>query len=50
MEDEIVMKGEYKDVADISCNFPIATTIKDGKTSFKLSLAPAEGIMIRIQK
>jgi hypothetical protein len=50
LDDEIVLEGEYKTIADISCNFPILPEIRDGKTSFKLSLAPAEGVMIRIQK
>jgi hypothetical protein len=50
LDDEIVLEGEYKTIADISNNFPILPEIKDGKTSFKLSLAPAEGVMIRIQK
>jgi hypothetical protein len=49
-EDEIVLKGEYKDMADISCNFPIIPSSKDGLTRFKVKLGPAEGIMIRIQK
>jgi len=50
LEDEIVLEGEYKEVADISCNFPIVPSIKNGYTRFKVKLGPAEGIMIRIKK
>jgi len=50
LEDEIVLDGEFKTIADISNNFPILPEIRDGKTSFKISLAPAEGIIIRIEK
>jgi hypothetical protein len=49
LEDEIAVKGEYKDVTDISCNFPMVATIKDGYTRFKVKLSPAEGIMVRIR-
>jgi len=50
LEDEIVLEGEYKKVADISNNFPLLPEIQKGKTSFKVRLTPAEGVMIRIEK
>jgi hypothetical protein len=34
----------------LSVNFPMTTTIKDGYTHFKVRLAPAEGVMVRIAK
>jgi hypothetical protein len=48
-EDEIVLAGEYREVADIGSNFPIIPEIKNGQTSFKISLAPAEPVVIRIR-
>ena len=43
LEDEIVLLGEHREIADVSCNFPIVPEIKDGKTIFKLRLAPLRG-------
>lgn len=49
LQDEIVLAGQYREVTDVSNNFPIIPRIEDGKTSFTLSLAPAESVMIRIR-
>jgi len=50
LEDEIVLRGEYRDIADITCNFPIRPRIRNGATRFSIRLAPAEGIMVRIRE
>ena len=50
LEDEIVLAGQYGQIVDISNNFPIVPKVKDGKTAFKLSLMPAEGIVVRIRQ
>ena len=49
-EEVIVLNAQFKDITDISCNFPIKPFIKDGMTRFSIRLAPAEGIMVRIRE
>ncbi len=48
-EDELVVAGAYRDIADISCGFPIPSSIRDGQTRFSIRLGPAETAMIRIR-
>lgn len=50
LEDEIVLRGQFGDIADITCNFPIKPVLKDGDTRFSVRLAPAEGVMVRVRK
>ena len=50
VEDEITVRGPYQTVTDLDSNggFPIPAKVEDGQTRFRLRLAPAEGIVVRL--
>lgn len=50
LADDIVLRGEFREIADISCNVPIKPALDDGMTRFSIRLQPAEGIMVRVRR
>lgn len=48
IEDEIVLRHPKATVVDIQNGFPVLTTAAKGSVRFKVRLAPAEGMVVRI--